>query len=444
MTVGYDSYQRPFAVNLAAGFHVAPRRSLQAQLGVPENSAQVVLADSQARLSLTTDQQPDNDAADLALRARGDLRMPADHRADVNLEADLGRLSFQAWTGQNGMPAAPGLGAGENAFAMLAQPDHAGRAGYRLGPSWTIAAEAGGGSAYSLYGFTDLAPSHYDLAEVRFTHGPLTATFSAGELIEPEGPLGSFLPRGSSDALPAQTAFSTARLDWTAADWLVVSAEGGVGRTRASGAFLDLSQPAVSSQWALSARTLCPALAPDCLRFDVRLGQPTRIEGGTFTAVLGQIPTSDSQIVEFTPRQFSATPSGREFDLSFGLARGFSRLGELELRSARHRRREQPARHPAQPRPPRQLALPGSEGLAANTPLIPAFARMSAVESATKSLISLRRQLSLGPKAESRPYRPPAPPVCIPNRFRRWMVIISTKMPQTSISPCHGMILGFR
>jgi hypothetical protein len=333
MTVGYDSYQRPFAVNMAAGFHVAPRHSLQAEVSVPENSAQVVLADSQARLSLTTDALPDDDVADLAQRGRDDLRMPADHRADVNLTADLGRLSFQAWTGQNGMPPAPGLGAGENAFAMLAQPDHAVRAGYGIGPSWTIAAEAGGGSAYSLYGFTDLAPSHYDLAEVRFNHGPLTATFSAGQLMEPEGPLGSFLPRGSSDALPAQTAFSTARLDWTAADWLVISAEAGVGRTRASGGFLDLSQPAVSSQWALSARTQCVAPAADCLRFDVRLGQPTRIEGGTFTAVLGQIPTSDSQIVQFTQRQFSASPSGREYDLSLGVARDFSHLGALELRA---------------------------------------------------------------------------------------------------------------
>jgi len=333
MTVGYDSYRRPFAVNLATGFHVAPRHSLQAQVATLENSAQVVLADSQARLSLTTDELPDTDVADLAQRGRDDLRMPADHRADVNLGADLGRLSFQAWTGQNGMLPAPGLGAGENAFAMLAGPDHAVRAGYRLGQAWSISAEAGGGSPYSLYGFTDLAPSRYDLAEVRFTHGRFSVAFSAGQLIEPEGPLGSFLPRGSSDAMPSQTAFSTARLDWTAADWLVVSAEAGVGRTRASGGFLDLSQPAVSSQWALSARTLCPPLAPGCLRFDVSLGQPTRIEGGTFTAVLGQVPTSDSQIIQFTQRQFSATPSGREFDLSFAVARDFSHLGELELKA---------------------------------------------------------------------------------------------------------------
>jgi hypothetical protein len=332
-TVGFDSYRRPYEVNLAAGFHVAPRHSLQAQVTVAENSAQVVVGNDRARLSITTDEQPDNDAQDFALRGRDDLRTPADHRADVNLEADFGRLSFQAWTGQNGMLAAPGLGAGENAFAMLAQPDHAVRAGYQLGQSWSISAEAGGGSPYSLYGFTNLAPSSYDLAEVRFTHGSLSATFSAGQLIEPEGPLGSFLPRGSVDALPAATAFSTARLDWTAADWLVVSAQGGVGRTRASGGFLDLSQPAVSSQWALSARTLCPALTPGCLRFDVSLGQPTRVEGGTFSAVLGEVPTLDSQIIQFTQRQFSATPSGREYDMSFGVTRDFSHLGELELKA---------------------------------------------------------------------------------------------------------------
>jgi len=333
MTVGYDRYQRPFAVNLATGFHVAPRRSLQAEVATPEDSAQVVVGNGMARLSLTTDAQPNDDAPQLALRGRGDLRMAADHRADVNLTADLGRLSFQAWTGQNGMPAAPGLGAGDNAFAMLSQPDHAVRAGLRLGPSWTISAEAGGGSPYALYGFTDLAPSHYGMAEARFSRGPLTAFFSAGQLTEPEGPLGSFLPRGSTYALPAETAFTTARLEWTPTDRLIVSAEAGMGRTHAIGLFLGLSEPAISSQWALSAHTLCPADRPGCLRFDVRVGQPTRIEGGTFTAVLGQIPTLDSQIVEFTRRQFSASPSGRELDLAFGFSRDFSHIGELELKA---------------------------------------------------------------------------------------------------------------
>ncbi len=332
-TVGYDRYQRPFAVNLAAGFHVAPRHSLQAEVATPEDTAQVVVGNGQARLSLTTDAQPNADAAQLALRGRGDLRMAADHRADLNLTADLGRLSFQAWTGQNGMPAAPGLGAGDNAFAMLSQPDHAVRAGLHLTPSWTISAEAGGGSPYALYGFTDLAPSHYGMAEAKFSRGPLTLVFSAGQLTEPEGPLGSFLPRGSTYALPAETTFTTARIDWTPTDRLMLSAEAGMGRTHANGLFLGLSEPAISSQWALSARTLCPADQPGCLRFDLHVGQPTRIEGGTFTAVLGQIPTLDSQIVEFTRRQFSASPSGRELDLGFGVSRDFSHIGEFELKA---------------------------------------------------------------------------------------------------------------
>jgi hypothetical protein len=34
--------------------------------------------------------------------------------------------------------------------------------------------------------------------------------------------------------------------------------------------------------------------------------------------------------------------------------------------------------------------------------------------------------------------------VFMPNRFRRWMAMISTKMPQISISICQGISLGFR
>ncbi len=331
-TVGYDSFQRPFIVNMAQGFHVGPRRSLQSEIGVAQNTAQVVFADGENRLSLTTNARPDPELDRLALRGRYDIRTADDRRADVNLEADFGALSFQGWTGQSGMSPAPGLGAGENAYALLAQPDHAIRAAYRLSPSLSFSAEAGGGSPYSLYGFNDLAPSRYDMASARLSKGPLSLTLSAGQLLEPEGPLGSFLPRGSTYALPAQTGFTTARIDWAATSRLVLSAEAGTGRTRAEGVILGLGKGAVSSQWLLAAHTLCPAEQAGCLRFDAEVGQPARIEGGTFVASLAEIPTVDSQIIQFTPRRFSASPSGRELDLGFGLARDFTGWGELEFR----------------------------------------------------------------------------------------------------------------
>jgi hypothetical protein len=329
-TVGYDSYHRMFDVNLATGYRIAPRRSLQSDIPTTPHVAQVVINQGQARLSLTTNADP-FDGADL--RGRDDLRQAQDRRADVNLELDTGRLSLQAWTGQGGMAPAPGLGAGENAFAAIAQPDHAVRAAYRLNASWSIGAETGGGSPYALYGMTDLAASHYDMATARYQHGPFTAELSAGDLIEPEGPLGSFLPRGSAFALPAQTSFTTARLGWAVSDLLWLSAEAGFGRTDAQGQFLNLASNAVSSQWSLSARTACEATQPDCLRFDAEIAQPTRIESGTFSAVLADVPAQYDDQVTFSTRQFSASPSGRELDLRLGVARAWARAGELDLQA---------------------------------------------------------------------------------------------------------------
>jgi hypothetical protein len=329
-TIGYDSYHRMFQVNLATGYRAPPHYSLQSAVPTTPHVAQLALSQGQMKLSLTTDADPD-DGPDL--RGRDDLRQAADRRADVNLEADMGRLSLQAWTGQGGMPPAPGLGAGENAFAAIAQPDHAVRAAYRLGSSWSIAAETGGGSPYALYGLTDLAPSHYDMATARYQRGRFSAELSAGDLVEPQGPLGSFLPRGSAVAMPAETSFTTARLEWGVTDLLWLTAEAGVGRTDAQGQVLDLAPNAVSSQWSLTARTACEATRPGCLRFDAEIGQPTRIESGTFSATLADVPSQYDGQVLFTSRQFSASPSGREMDMRLGVARTWIRAGELDLQA---------------------------------------------------------------------------------------------------------------
>jgi hypothetical protein len=329
-TVGYDSYQRLFDVNLAAGYRVASRHSIQSDIPTTPRVAQVVVNQGPAKLSLTTQSEPGYGPD---LRGRDDLRQAASRRADVNLEADMGRLSLQAWTGQGGMAPAPGLGASDNAFAAIAQPDHAVRAAYKLSSSWSIAAETGGGSPYALYGLTDLAPSRYDMATARFQRGRITAEFAVGDLVEPEGPLGSFLPRGSAFALPARTSFTTARVDWAAGDHLWLSAEAGLGRTGARGDFLTLPSGAIASQWSLSARTACEAVRPDCLRFDAEIAQPTRIENGTFSAILADGPTQYSNQVTFSTRQFSASPSGREVDLRFGMARSWAGAGELDLQA---------------------------------------------------------------------------------------------------------------
>jgi hypothetical protein len=106
-----------------------------------------------------------------------------------------------------------------------------------------------------------------------------------------------------------------------------------MGRTDARGQFLTLASNAVSSQWSLSARTACEAVHPDCLRFDAEIAQPTRIENGTFSAVLADPPGPDSEQIAFSTRQFSASPSGREVDLRLGIARAWARAGELDLQA---------------------------------------------------------------------------------------------------------------
>ena len=242
-TVGYDKFDRLYEINLGEGFRAAPRHSIKSAIPTNQHSAQLVLNNGPTRLSFTTDSEPD---AGPSVRGRDDLRQVQTPRGDLSIEADIGRLSFQAWTGQGGLAPAPGLGASENAFAALAQPDHALRAAYSFGQAWSISAEMGGGSPYTLYGISDLAPSRYDMATARFARGRFAAEVSAGDLIEPEGPLGSFLPRGSAFALPAQTSFATARLEWAATDRLWLSAEAGVGRTHAQGEFLTLNDDTVS------------------------------------------------------------------------------------------------------------------------------------------------------------------------------------------------------
>ncbi len=112
----------------------------------------------------------------------------------------------------------------------------------------------------------------------------------------------------------------------------MLSAEGGLGRTSAAGAFLSLSEPAVSSAWRVTVLTTgCAPAAGGCASFHLQLEQPVRIERGAFSATLADAPASYGDPLTFSRRSFSAAPSGRELDLRLGADLTWGEAGQMQL-----------------------------------------------------------------------------------------------------------------
>ena len=88
---------------------------------------------------------------------------------------------------------------------------------------------------------------------------------------------------------------------------------------------------AVSTNWSLTAHTRCLGASGGCTSFLVQLVQPIRIEGGSFSTVLADVPANYGDPLYFSRRTFSASPTGREIDLRFGVDRSLPRLGVLRL-----------------------------------------------------------------------------------------------------------------
>ena len=130
---------------------------------------------------------------------------------------------------------------------------------------------------------------------------------------------------------PARTDFAVVQADFAATSLLMLSAQGGIGRTTAVGPFLNLTEPAVSSSWRLTAWTRCLKQAGDCTSVHLQLEQPVRVEHGAFSTLLADAPASYFDPLSFSRRSFSAAPSGREIDLRLGLDRTIKGAGLLQL-----------------------------------------------------------------------------------------------------------------
>ena len=175
------------------------------------------------------------------------------------------------------------------------------------------------------------AGSHYARAALEATVGGVTTSFGAGELVEPLGPLGSYMPQRSGFGLPSKTGFVSANASWRVADGLAFNGEAAIGRTKLEGAFLSTTGPAVSTTWRMSLDADCKTWGLRCTSAHLTLSQPLRIEGGTFSAVLPDVPQSPDDPLTFSTRNFNASPSGRELDLRIQADKDLGAFGTVSL-----------------------------------------------------------------------------------------------------------------
>jgi subtilisin family serine protease len=324
-TAGRDVYNRLFVVNLAQGYRSTGASIISAEPASITRSSDLDLPSfAQGRVHVSAALA--NGQLDPSTRFHWMLSNP--QGGDLSVSYDHGGLSLTAWTG-SGL-ANPFFAATIDPFTSVAQPDQAVRAAYRSG-RFGFTAEAGSGQRLTPDRMQRQPGSRYLRAGGDVRLGRFSATVTAGELVEPLGPLGSYLPQGSGLALPSRTGFVSTSSRWTVAPGLDFAAEASLGRTRLQGAFLSTPAPVLSSAWRLSLDGDCRTLGLACTGVHLSLSQPLRIEQGRFSAVLPDVPTDPSDPLTFSSRSFSASPSGREVDLRLRADRSLGAAGTVSL-----------------------------------------------------------------------------------------------------------------
>ena len=313
-TVLFDKYDRMFAVQLGMAYPTAPSRSYQAAPFEPSRTATTSLAlPGGGRLNLMAAQPA---ATPEPVAPRYDLFnapwMGDEPRQEAMLNLESGRLNFSAWQGRGGA-VSPFDGAAGDGFAALAQADHAVRGALRFG-AVTVSAESGGGDRRMPLSRVEEDASIYSRATLGWRGADGGLSFSVGALDERLGPLGAFMPGGSDFALPSRTSFYAVGGDWALSPGLRLVGEAGMGSTQIEGRFLSMER-AISSNWRLGLLTGCSAI---CDRFSFTVAQPLRIESGTFSAYLADVPIEYFDPLTYSQRSFSAAPSGRQIDFILG------------------------------------------------------------------------------------------------------------------------------
>ena len=340
VTAGRDYYNRLFVVNLAQGYRASGASIIAADPASITQGSDVTLPSfAQGHLHL---------AAALAT-GRTDpstyfhWMMAPQQSGDVSVAYEHGGMSLMAWKG-SGL-ANPFFAAAIDPFTSAAQPDQAMRAQFQQGPL-RFTAEAGSGQRLTPDRMHRLDGSHYFSGGGQLMWGKVTTTLTAGELVEPLGPLGSYLPQSSGYALPSRTGFVSASSRWTVAPGVAMDVQASMGRTRLQGAFLS-SDLTLSSAWRVGLDGNCRTLGLRCTGVHLSLSQPLRIEQGTFSATLPDAPVNYDDPLTFSTRRFAANPSGREMDLRLKADQAVGALGVLSLEGVASRQPGNIAASPA-------------------------------------------------------------------------------------------------
>lgn len=310
-TVGYDDYDRPFATDLGA-VYAATRASILS----PHSSDLRRHTDVDLDLAGGRSLNISAGLVDAPMASPADRFpwMPSEDSRDVTLSYRTGRLGLTAWTGK--ASSNPFAASNPDAFTALAQPEHAVRADYDVG-RWMLSAEAGGGGERRS---PDLLRredgSRYMRASGSTLVGGALASITFGQLVEPLGPLGAYIPSRTGMTLPSRTAFAAFAAQWPLGDGFDMTAEASVGRTRLSGRFLSLEEAAWSSSWKVSFGADCRTLGMPCSGLRLTAAQPLRIESGRFLAHLPDVPSTYFGPSILSDRRFGAAPSGRQTDFT--------------------------------------------------------------------------------------------------------------------------------
>jgi hypothetical protein len=212
----------------------------------------------------------------------------------------------------------------------VAQPNAAVQAAFAH-RNWRFSAEAGGGERLSP-DHTRLEPgASYARAAVEHTIGGVAVSLGGGELVEPQGPLGSYLPDRSGYQLPTKTGFVSTTVHFNVLYGVDFNGQASLGRSKLVGQFMQTTDPAWSSSWRMSLDANCHAIGLECTGLHLSLSQPLRIERGNFTTVLPDAPQDADAPLTFSTRSFSAAPSGREVDLRLIADRDIGRFGVVSL-----------------------------------------------------------------------------------------------------------------
>jgi hypothetical protein len=348
-TVGRDDFERLFRVDLGGAYGLAPRTP--APLSPPAARRQVSLAAPGplgSTLTLTTGAAIEDSGYDLVAATRAITPWLEDgRREDMMLEFSVGRGLFAHWQGRDGARSPFEMGAGDG-FASLAQVDQAWLGAVRLG-SLTLSADTGTGDRAMPFQERETDVSSYARFVANWQASPTARLrFAVGGLDEKLGPLGSFAPVASGLTLPSATTFGSVAGQFSLRDDLFLNAEMGLARTDISGRFLGLSEEVMSSSWNLGLTTFCRQIGLGCRTVTWSIRQPLRVESGEFSALLADSPAEYFDPLTFSERRFSATPSGRQIDMSLGSLHRLPDGSYLDLRAVmtrddRHVRSAPPA-----------------------------------------------------------------------------------------------------